>query len=70
LTATSKVRLDGGRIVKDVGRLDFTKLLGFDSVSDPILDGIDFQDETVGAKLGAKVGEEPSVPPKAPDARS
>ena len=56
--------------MKDLGRLDFTRLLGFDSVSDQILDGIDFQDETIGAKLGAKVGEEPSVPAKAPDTRS
>jgi hypothetical protein len=69
-TATLIIRLDGGTIVKDLGRLDFTKLLGFDSVSDQILDAIDFQDETIGAKLGAKVGEEPSVPPKVPDTRS
>ena len=40
--------------------MDFTKLLGFDAVADQISSGIDFKDETLGAKLGAKVGEEPS----------
>ena len=44
--------------------LDFTKLLGFDSVADQLSDGVDFQDETIGAKLGAKVGAEPVEPMK------
>jgi hypothetical protein len=34
--------------------IDFTKLLGFETVDLP--ETIDFQDETLGAKLGAKVG--------------
>lgn len=38
--------------------LDFSKLLGFDAVADQVSDGVDFQDHTVGAKLGAKVGGE------------
>ncbi len=38
--------------------MDFSKLLGFDSVADQLGDGVDFQDVTVGAKLGAKVGGE------------
>ena len=42
--------------------LNFTKLLGFDSVADRLLDGIDFHEETIGAKLGAKVGVEPTEP--------
>ena len=50
------------------GKIDFTKLLGFETVRDRISDGIDFQDETIGAKLGAKVGEPPAPArsPKAP----
>jgi hypothetical protein len=37
-------------------KMDYSKLLGFDTVSDQLANGIDFQDSTVGAKLGAKVG--------------
>ena len=40
----------------NIQKIDFTKLLGFDAVSDELSEGIDFQDETMGAKLGAKVG--------------
>ena len=36
--------------------IDFTKLLGFKTVSEQISKGLDLQDETVAAKLGAKVG--------------
>jgi hypothetical protein len=36
--------------------IDFSKLLGFDAVSDQISGSVDFQDEPIGAKLGAKVG--------------
>lgn len=43
-------------------RLDYTKLLGFESVSELISDAVDFQDETIGAKLGAKVGKEEAAP--------
>ncbi len=42
--------------------LDFSKLLGFDVVAE--MDTVDFQDATVGAKLGAKVGVEPVQPQK------
>ena len=38
-------------------KIDFAKLLGFDAVSDQISGVVDFQDETIGAKLGAKVGD-------------
>ena len=38
--------------------IDFTKLLGFDTVADKLsADTVDFQDGTLGAKLGAKVGD-------------
>jgi hypothetical protein len=39
-----------------MNKIDFSKLLGFGSVSGEIRDGVDFRDDTLGAKLGAKVG--------------
>ena len=38
-------------------KIDYSKLLGFDMVSDELVDGVDFNNPTVGAKLGAKVGD-------------
>jgi hypothetical protein len=43
-------------------KIDYAKLLGFSSVSHQISGGVDFQDETIGAKLGAKVGVETDEP--------
>jgi len=40
-----------------LGKIDFSKLLGFSSVS-LISEEMDFRDETIAAKLGAKVGIE------------
>ena len=37
-------------------KIDYSKLFGFDIVSDELVDGVDFKNPTVGAKLGAKVG--------------
>ena len=37
-------------------KVDLTKLLGFETVTNEPTDDIDFQDETLCAKLGAKVG--------------
>jgi hypothetical protein len=37
-------------------KIDYAKLLGFDLVSDELVEGVDFNNPTVGAKLGAKVG--------------
>jgi hypothetical protein len=49
-------------------RIDYAKLLGFASVSDRICGSVDFQDETIGAKLGAKVGgPEPLAPQRVVD---
>ena len=42
--------------------IDFSKLLGFDAVNDQISGSVDFQDETISAKLGAKVGTVEFVP--------
>jgi hypothetical protein len=44
--------------------LDYTKLLGFQVVSDTIADTLDFRDDALGAKLGAKVGKEEASPSK------
>jgi hypothetical protein len=47
--------------------IDFTKLLGFDAVSDRISGNVDFQDQAISTTLGAKVGPiEPSDPMLAP----
>ena len=42
------------------GSIDFTKLLGFDTVSEGLPNGLDFKDEIFGDKLGAKLGTESS----------
>ena len=39
-------------------RIDFAKLLGFELVTRELLEDFDLQEETIGAKLGAKVGAE------------
>lgn len=36
--------------------LDFARLVGFETLSDHCSKGIDFQEDTLGAKLGAKAG--------------
>jgi hypothetical protein len=46
-------------------RIDYAKLLGFDGVSDQISGSVDFRDETIGAKLGAKVGDGETGPSRA-----
>ena len=44
-------------------KIDYSKLLGFDMVIDELVDRVDFNSPTVGAKLGAKVGKEAPPPP-------
>lgn len=39
-------------------KLDLNKLLGFERVGEQLSGSVDFQDETMNAKLGAKVGVE------------
>jgi len=53
-----RVRDNRGLDMRDSDKLDFSKLLGFDTVSESLTDGVDFQDPTVGARLGAKVGDD------------
>jgi hypothetical protein len=43
--------------MQDPTKIDYSKLLGFDMVAKDVTDGVDFQDATVGAKLGAKIGK-------------
>jgi len=45
-------------------KIDYSKLLGFESIGDMISGSVDFQDDAVAAKLGAKVGNDPQ--PNAP----
>jgi hypothetical protein len=49
--------------MKAIDTLDANRLLGFASLGDRLANGVDFQDDTLGARLGAKVGDgiEPGV---------
>ena len=48
-------------------KIDYSKLFGFDIVTDELIKGVDFNNPTVGAKLGPKVGSPPpSSPPPPP----
>jgi hypothetical protein len=51
--------------MKKTNEINYSKLLGFGSVGDLISGSVDFQDEALAAKLGAKVGADPQ-PPSAP----
>jgi hypothetical protein len=37
-------------------KIDFTKLLGFDTAAEELSYGLDLQRESLGDKLGAKIG--------------
>jgi hypothetical protein len=50
--------------MKKVSEINYSKLLGFESIGDQIIGSVDFQDERVAAKLGAKIGADP--PPVGP----
>jgi hypothetical protein len=41
-------------------KIDYSKLLGFETIGDLIAESVDFQDEALAAKLGAKVGNDPT----------
>ena len=47
-------------------KIDYSKLLGFDMVIDELVDGVDFNNPTIGEKLGAKVGGPSTAPPPPP----
>lgn len=42
--------------------IDFSRLIGFDQMADAASEGVDFRDDAVGARLGAKRGAEPVAP--------
>jgi hypothetical protein len=41
-----------------VDKVDYAKLLGFEALRDQVSGSVDFQEDTINAKLGAKVGVE------------
>jgi hypothetical protein len=41
--------------------IDLSRLFGFDILVDEVSSGVDFQDETIAMKLGAKVGKPPAA---------
>ena len=43
--------------MREIQKIDYAKLVGFATVSDEITGSVDFRADTIGAKLGAKVGE-------------
>jgi hypothetical protein len=43
-------------------KINFAKLPGFDAVSEELSGRVDFQDETIAARLGAKVGKPELAP--------
>ena len=43
-------------------KIDFSKLLGFQVMSDELAERVDFQAETFAARLGAKVGVKDDAP--------
>src|SRR5262245_36473665 len=51
-----------GEIMKSANEINYSKLLGFESVGDLIGGKVDFQDEAIAAKLGAKIGLDPNAP--------
>jgi len=52
-----------GNSMSKSANIDFARLLGFETVSDHLSGTIDFKDETIGASLGAKVGQPEAIAP-------
>jgi hypothetical protein len=48
--------------MQELNKIDYSKLLGFEVMSDQPSASVDFQDDTFAARLGAKVGAEPHGP--------
>ena len=49
--------IDRGCAMHKADKLNFAGLFGFETVSNRLSSGLDFQDVSIGAKLGAKVGD-------------
>jgi hypothetical protein len=43
-------------------KINFSKLLGFALIADHLSATVNLRDDTVGARIGAKVGEKPTTP--------
>jgi hypothetical protein len=52
--------------MKEHRKIDLSKLLGFDLVSDEILTNINLREHAFGARLGAKVGDKVLAAPDLP----
>jgi hypothetical protein len=48
----------GADTADKINKIEYANLLGFKWVGGQLSNGVDFQDETMNAKLGAKVGVE------------
>lgn len=59
-------RLGLGDFMKKASEINYAKLLGFESIGDLISGDIDFKDEAVAAKLGAKIGIDVQTPSETP----
>jgi hypothetical protein len=44
-------------------KVDFGRLLGFETVGEQLEDGVDFRNETISDRLGAKIGPLPEESP-------
>lgn len=56
--------------MEKTSKIEFAKLLGFAAVSERISGIVDFSDETISARLGAKVGDEAAGPDRRIEADS
>ena len=57
-TASGMMSLtDWGDAMQKPDKLNFAGLFGFETVSNKLSSGLDFQDDSIAAKLGAKVGD-------------
>ena len=63
-TSVNQPLFQGELNMQKTEKIDVTKLLGFETVTRETTDGIDFQDETLSAKLSAKVGSIEAVEPE------
>ena len=52
--------------MKKASEINYAKLLGFESIGELISGDIDFKEEAVAAKLGAKIGIDVQTPSETP----
>jgi hypothetical protein len=54
--------MTGGLGMAEHDAIDFSKLMGFETVREFISGDVDFRDDVLGAKIGAKVGDNEASP--------